>query len=110
MTRTDDSSKSNNDRYTFCNEQKATILVSVHTNSTSDPIMDGHAHQHADPHANSHQYAHRHSAANSHPHSYAHPYADPDWHTNGDSNWHGHLDGHCHTYGYWDSTYRRYHR
>ena len=41
MTRTDDSSKSNNDRYTFCNEQKATVLVSVHTNSVSDPTWDG---------------------------------------------------------------------
>jgi len=41
MTRTDDSSKSNNDRYTFCNNEQATILVSVHTNSTSDPTMDG---------------------------------------------------------------------
>ena len=41
MTRTDDASKSNNDRYTFCNNEQATILVSVHTNSTSDPTMDG---------------------------------------------------------------------
>jgi N-acetylmuramoyl-L-alanine amidase len=41
MTRTDDSSKSNSDRYTFCNNQAATILVSVHTNSTSDLTMDG---------------------------------------------------------------------
>jgi len=41
MTRTDDSSKSNNDRYTFCNNEQATILVSVHTNSTSDPTVDG---------------------------------------------------------------------
>ena len=41
ITRTDDSSKSNNDRYTFCNNEQATILVSVHTNSTSDPTMDG---------------------------------------------------------------------
>ncbi len=41
MTRTDDSSKSNNDRYTFCNEEQATILVSVHTNSTTDPDVDG---------------------------------------------------------------------
>ncbi|MCK4470802.1 MAG: N-acetylmuramoyl-L-alanine amidase, partial [Anaerolineae bacterium] len=41
MTRTDDSSKSNNDRYTFCNEQQATILVSVHTNSVSNPDVDG---------------------------------------------------------------------
>lgn len=41
LTRTDDSSKSNNDRYTFCNEEQATILVSVHTNSTTDPDVDG---------------------------------------------------------------------
>ena len=41
MTRTDDSSKSNNDRYTFCNEAQATILVSVHTNSVSDSTVDG---------------------------------------------------------------------
>lgn len=41
MTRTGDSSKSNNDRYTFCNEQQATILVSVHTNSVSNPDVDG---------------------------------------------------------------------
>jgi len=41
MTRTDDSSKSNNDRYTFANESGADILVSIHTNSTSDPTMDG---------------------------------------------------------------------
>jgi N-acetylmuramoyl-L-alanine amidase len=41
MTRKDDSDKSNNDRYTFCNNEQATILVSIHTNSTSDPTMDG---------------------------------------------------------------------
>jgi len=41
MTRTDDSSKSNNDRYTFCNAARATILVSIHTNSTTKPAMDG---------------------------------------------------------------------
>jgi N-acetylmuramoyl-L-alanine amidase len=41
MTRTDDSYKDNRDRYTFCNDQGATILVSVHTNSTTDPSMDG---------------------------------------------------------------------
>jgi N-acetylmuramoyl-L-alanine amidase/PKD repeat protein len=41
MTRTDDSYKSNNDRYTFCNDEQATILVSVHTNSTTDSSMDG---------------------------------------------------------------------
>lgn len=41
MTRTDDSDKSNNDRYTFCNNESATVLVSVHTNSTSDSTTDG---------------------------------------------------------------------
>lgn len=41
MTRTDDSSRSNNDRYTFCNGQKATILVSVHTNSSTNSTVDG---------------------------------------------------------------------
>lgn len=41
MTRVDDSAKSNNDRYTFCNNQKATILVSVHTNSTTNSTSDG---------------------------------------------------------------------
>jgi N-acetylmuramoyl-L-alanine amidase len=41
MTRLDDSGKSNNDRYTFCNSEQATILVSVHTNSTTDPTVDG---------------------------------------------------------------------
>ena len=41
MTRTDDSSKSNNDRYTFCNEAQATILVSVHTSSVSESTVDG---------------------------------------------------------------------
>jgi N-acetylmuramoyl-L-alanine amidase len=41
MTRTDDSYKSNNDRYTFCNNEQATILVSVHTNSSTDSSTDG---------------------------------------------------------------------
>jgi len=41
MTRTDDSDKSNNDRYTFCNNEQATILVSVHTNSVTDSSWDG---------------------------------------------------------------------
>ena len=41
MTRTGDSYKSNNDRYTFCNAARATILVSIHTNSTTKPAMDG---------------------------------------------------------------------
>ena len=41
MARTDDSYKDNSDRYTFCNAEQATILVSVHTNSVSDPAWDG---------------------------------------------------------------------
>jgi N-acetylmuramoyl-L-alanine amidase len=41
MTRTDDSDKSNNDRYTFCNAQGADILISVHTNSTTNATTDG---------------------------------------------------------------------
>jgi N-acetylmuramoyl-L-alanine amidase len=41
MTRTDDNFRTNEDRYTFCNEQMATILVSVHTNSVTDPTWDG---------------------------------------------------------------------
>jgi len=42
LTRTDDdSTKSSRDRYEFCNAQNATILVSVHTNSWSDPLVDG---------------------------------------------------------------------
>ena len=32
---------SNKDRYTFCNNQHATILVSVHTNSVTDITWDG---------------------------------------------------------------------
>jgi N-acetylmuramoyl-L-alanine amidase len=41
MTRTEDVYKANRDRYTFCNSQGATLLVSVHTNSTTDSSMDG---------------------------------------------------------------------
>ncbi|MGD8902614.1 MAG: N-acetylmuramoyl-L-alanine amidase, partial [Anaerolineae bacterium] len=41
MTRTGDSYLDNSDRYTFCNEQQATILVSVHTNSMADDYHDG---------------------------------------------------------------------
>jgi N-acetylmuramoyl-L-alanine amidase len=41
MTREDDRPKTNSERYTFCNEQGATILVSVHTNSVADPTWDG---------------------------------------------------------------------
>ncbi len=41
MTRTDDSYKDNSDRYTFCNAEQTDILVSVHTNSVTDPTWDG---------------------------------------------------------------------
>ena len=41
MTRTDDSFKDNEDRYTFCNAVRADILVSIHTNSVEDPSWDG---------------------------------------------------------------------
>jgi N-acetylmuramoyl-L-alanine amidase len=41
MTRRGDSDATNRDRYTFCNSEQATILVSVHTNSSTDPEMDG---------------------------------------------------------------------
>lgn len=41
MTRTDDQYLTNSDRYTFCNAEKATLLISVHTNSVSDPTWDG---------------------------------------------------------------------
>jgi N-acetylmuramoyl-L-alanine amidase len=41
MTRTGDEYKDNRDRYTFCNEQQADLLVSVHTNSTVEPAFDG---------------------------------------------------------------------
>jgi N-acetylmuramoyl-L-alanine amidase len=41
LTRTDDSFKDNEDRYTFCNAVHADILVSIHTNSVEDPSWDG---------------------------------------------------------------------
>ncbi|OGG25947.1 hypothetical protein A3E42_02940 [Candidatus Gottesmanbacteria bacterium RIFCSPHIGHO2_12_FULL_40_13] len=41
MTRTDNSFKSNNDRYTFCNSISADILVSIHVNSSTNPSIDG---------------------------------------------------------------------
>ena len=41
MTRTDDTYLDNRARYTFCNAQQATILVSVHTNSIDDDWHDG---------------------------------------------------------------------
>jgi N-acetylmuramoyl-L-alanine amidase len=41
LTREDDSYLTNADRYTFCNAEEATILVSVHTNSVTYPDWDG---------------------------------------------------------------------
>jgi N-acetylmuramoyl-L-alanine amidase len=41
LTRQGDEYKTNADRYTFCNDEQATILVSVHTNSVTDPSWDG---------------------------------------------------------------------
>lgn len=41
LTRTDDSYYDNSDRYTFCNALSATLIVSVHTNSVTDPTWDG---------------------------------------------------------------------
>ncbi len=41
MTREDDRYLTNSQRYTFCNEEQATILISVHTNSVTDPTWDG---------------------------------------------------------------------
>lgn len=35
MTRTDDSTKSNNDRYTLCNASNATTLISIHHNGST---------------------------------------------------------------------------
>ena len=41
MTRTGDDYLGNSDRYTFCNAEEATILISVHTNSVVNPDWDG---------------------------------------------------------------------
>ncbi len=41
MTRNEDKYLDNRDRYTFCNDQQASILVSVHTNSSTNIEMDG---------------------------------------------------------------------
>ncbi len=41
MTRTDDSYLDNSDRYTFCDAEQSTILVSVHTNSVANNTSDG---------------------------------------------------------------------
>lgn len=40
LTRTGDSTLSNNDRYTFCNNTPATTLVSIHHNGSTDPSVD----------------------------------------------------------------------
>jgi N-acetylmuramoyl-L-alanine amidase len=41
LTRIDDRYYENRDRYTFCNQWQADILVSVHTNSVLDQSIDG---------------------------------------------------------------------
>jgi N-acetylmuramoyl-L-alanine amidase len=41
MARAGDETLSNAERYLFCNQAKATILVSVHTNSLNDPGYNG---------------------------------------------------------------------
>lgn len=41
LTRTGDEFLTNDDRYTFCSDQQATILISVHTNSFNEPGPDG---------------------------------------------------------------------
>ena len=41
MARTADQYLINSDRYDFCNQQEAYILISVHTNSHTDPTWDG---------------------------------------------------------------------
>ncbi|KKQ75421.1 MAG: hypothetical protein US96_C0011G0019 [Candidatus Woesebacteria bacterium GW2011_GWB1_38_5b] len=40
MTRTDDSTLSNADRYNFCNAQTAAILISIHHNGSSSSAVD----------------------------------------------------------------------
>jgi N-acetylmuramoyl-L-alanine amidase len=41
LTRNDDIGLTNSDRYDYCNAIGATVLVSVHTNSVTDPTWDG---------------------------------------------------------------------
>lgn len=41
MARTADQTLTNSDRYTYCNQQQANILISVHTNSHTDRTWDG---------------------------------------------------------------------
>lgn len=40
QTRIGNQTLSNNDRYTFCNNKNANILVSIHHNGSSDPFLD----------------------------------------------------------------------
>lgn len=40
MTRRDDETLSNADRYNFCNGNKASILISIHHNGSNDPTVD----------------------------------------------------------------------
>ena len=41
MARTGDQTKTNAERYLFCNTASATLLVSIHTNSLTDPAFNG---------------------------------------------------------------------
>jgi N-acetylmuramoyl-L-alanine amidase len=41
MTRSDDSTHSIRERYTFCNDIGADLLLSIHTNALADPDRDG---------------------------------------------------------------------
>ena len=41
LTRTDDTAMSARDRYEFCNSAQADLFVGVHTNSVTDPNVDG---------------------------------------------------------------------
>jgi len=57
LTRTDDIYLENYDRYTYCNDQAATILVSLHTNSVVNPEWDGELVLYFRPHEDDKQLA-----------------------------------------------------
>ncbi len=40
MTREDDSTLSNADRYNFCDSKRAAVLISIHHNGSTDPTVD----------------------------------------------------------------------
>lgn len=40
LTRTTDISKSNADRYNYCNDERAAVLISIHHNGSTDPNVD----------------------------------------------------------------------